>query len=139
MTHPKAALMNYIRKHQLGDAEFVTTQSGPAHDPIFSSDVQLGSKSIGTAQGTSKRQAERRAAVEALANITKNGADVEEFEGPWPIFDDVLAAIVQVAEKRVSADLRGEDAEEAIREFSTSLYKGILQDLGELVSEEDDD
>lgn len=138
MAHPKSALQNYIRKNDLGNAEFVTTQSGPAHDPIFSSAVHLGSKVVGEAQGTSKRQAERRAAVDALANITTNGVDMEEFDGPWPIFDRVLATAIEVAERRISADLRGEDAEEAIKEFATSLYKDVLQDLGELVPEDED-
>lgn len=138
MAHPKAALQNYIRKNDLGIAEFITTQSGPAHDPVFSSEVHLGSKVVGEAQGTSKRQAERRAAVAALANITKNGVDMEEFDGPWPIFERVLAMSIDVAERRVSADLRGEDAEEAIKEFATSLYKNVLQDLGELVPDDED-
>ena len=138
MAHPKAALLNYLQKNKLGRAEFVTTQSGPAHDPVFTSEVQLGQQVLGQAQGTSKRQAERRAAAAALEGIAaNNGADLEEFNGPWPVFEGVLATAITVAEQRVSADLRGEDAEEAIREFALTLYKNVLQDLGELVPYDD--
>lgn len=137
MAHPKAALLNYLQKNKLGRAEFVTTQSGPAHDPVFTSEVQLGQQVLGKAQGTSKRQAERRAAAAALEGIAKNGVDLEEFNGPWPVFEEVLATTIRVAERRVSADLRGEDAEEAIREFALTLYKNVLQDLGELVPDDD--
>lgn len=61
------------------------------------------------------------------------------FTGPWPMFDDLLASVVDVAERRVSADLRGDAALTAIRDFSLTLYKDLLSDLGELVDEDDDD
>lgn len=65
--------------------------------------------------------------------------DDEPFTGPWPMFDDLLASVVDVAERRVSADLRGAAALNAIRDFSLTLYKELLADLGEVVDEDEDD
>src|SRR5690606_31005144 len=53
----------------------------------------------------------------------------QDFDGPWPMFDDLLAAVLAVAERRVAADLRGAQAREAIRDFSLQLYKELLSDL----------
>lgn len=63
----------------------------------------------------------------------------EPFAGPWPMFDDLLASVLQVAERRVSSELRGEAALVAVRDFSLRLYKDLLSDLGEVVEEEEDD
>ena len=63
----------------------------------------------------------------------------EEFDGPWPMFDDLLAAVLAVAERRVAADLRGDEAREAIRDFSLTLYKELLGDLGEVVEDDESD
>jgi ribonuclease-3 len=68
--------------------------------------------------------------------------DAEEeapFAGPWPMFDDLLASVLAVAERRVSVELRGEAARVAIRDFSLTLYKELLADLGEVVEEEDEE
>lgn len=63
----------------------------------------------------------------------------QDFDGPWPMFDDLLAAVLAVAERRVAADLRGAQAREAIRDFSLQLYKELLSDLGEVVEEDEDE
>ncbi len=63
----------------------------------------------------------------------------EPFAGPWPMFDDLLASVLQVAERRVSSELRGEAALVAVRDFSLRLYKELLSDLGEVVEEEEAD
>ena len=55
------------------------------------------------------------------------------------MIDDVLASVITVAERRVSADLRGEAALFAIRDFALRLYKDVLADLGEVVEEEEED
>ncbi len=65
--------------------------------------------------------------------------DDQPFSGPWPMFDDLLAAVLGVAEKRVSSELRGEAARTAIRDFSLQLYKDLLADLGEVVDEDDEE
>lgn len=70
----------------------------------------------------------------------------EPFQGPWPMFDDLLAAVMHVAERRVSSELRGEAALVAVRDFGLRLYKELLTDLGDVVEideeeeeEEDED
>ncbi|MBX3140880.1 MAG: hypothetical protein KF875_09030 [Trueperaceae bacterium] len=65
--------------------------------------------------------------------------DAEPFSGPWPMIDDVLASVITVAERRVSADLRGETALVAIRDFALRLYKDMLADLGEVVEEDEEE
>lgn len=201
MAHPKGLLIERAQKLGLDRPEFETAQTGPEHEPSFLCDVTIGGELLGTGQGSSKREAERRAAEEALAALDRResgsaarattakagrgggssraaesapaqaapaapaakapapgsapeaapgplaqaaGAsadDVEDapFTGPWPMVDDVLASVIQTAERRVSADLRGEAALVAIKDFALRLYKEILADLGEVVDEEDED
>jgi ribonuclease-3 len=72
------------------------------------------------------------AAPAQTADVPAVAEEEEPFDGPWPMFDDLLAAVVTVAERRVFADLRGEDARVAIRDFSLALYKELLLGLGEI-------
>ncbi|MFA5551346.1 MAG: putative dsRNA-binding protein [Trueperaceae bacterium] len=185
MAHPKGLLIEKAQKLGLARPEFDTAKTGPEHEPVFITDVVVDGAVIGTGQGRSKRESEKSAAAEALAELsareTGNGAgkparqqrsagkraapsgaaaqkppsaqaraadsvaeaddedDDDTFTGPWPMFDDLLASVVDVAERRVSADLRGDAALTAIRDFSLSLYKELLADLGELVDEDDED
>jgi hypothetical protein len=192
MAHPKGLLIERAQKLGLERPEFDTAQTGPEHEPSFLSDVTIAGDLLGTGQGGSKRDAERRAAEEALAaldkrenegNIKGKGStaaparalartkeskparshaaaattpaaaqpaiaatgpvhdddDGAPFQGPWPMVDDVLAAVIQAAERRVSADLRGDDALNAIRDFTLRLYKELLADLGEVVDEDDEE
>jgi len=46
---------------------------------------------------------------------------------------------VTVAERRVFADLRGEDARVAIRDFALALYKELLLGLGEIEEVEEEE
>lgn len=191
MAHPKGLLIERAQKLGLERPEFDTAQTGPEHEPSFLSDVTIAGDLLGTGQGGSKRDAERRAAEEALAALAKRdnegntagkgskaaparaqaqtkesrparsqavaaptpaeaqpaGAapnqaredDDAPFQGPWPMVDDVLAAVIQAAERRVSADLRGDAALNAIRDFTLRLYKELLADLGEVVDEDDEE
>ncbi len=80
----------------------------------------------------------------AAADTDSGGADEDneddlEFSGPWPMFEDLLGRVVEVAERRVSADLRGEKALTAIHDFAIRLYKDLLADLGEVVEEDEED
>jgi len=90
------------------------------------------------------RPPQRQAAAGASGATAGHGAvndtseDEAPFAGPWPMFDDLLGAVVGVAEKRVSLELRGEAARVAVRDFSLRLYKELLADLGEVVDEDDD-
>ncbi|HRP46369.1 MAG TPA: putative dsRNA-binding protein [Trueperaceae bacterium] len=191
MAHPKGLLIERAQKLGLERPEFDTAQTGPEHEPSFLSDVTIAGDLLGTGQGGSKRDAERRAAEEALAALAKrdnegnttgkggkaaparaqaqtkesraarshavaaptpaeaqpagpatNPASEDDdapFQGPWPMVDDVLAAVIQAAERRVSADLRGDAALNAIRDFTLRLYKELLADLGEVVDEDDEE
>lgn len=284
MAHPKGLLIERAQRLGLARPEFETAQTGPEHEPSFLSDVTIDGELLGTGQGGSKRDAERRAAEEALAALDKREtaaggkgakaekaqpaakaqgakgaskaatakaasgakaatgalapagaraatggktaagaraaagsasaepaaeaapgapmspedateehtkgkkgrrggrgaaqqaeaaatpaapaaalvADADEaeeqdedegragtlegeaaedapFAGPWPMIDDVLASVVTVAERRVSADLRGDAALVAIRDFALRLYKDLLADLGEVVEEDEEE
>ena len=57
--------------------------------------------------------------------------DFEDEEGPWPIFPEVLAKALEVANARVDADKRGEDAVREVGSLALELYKDLLEDLGE--------
>jgi len=103
----------------------------------------------GTASSAGKASAGGKAGGKAGAKASSANAaptaseddddDDEAFTGPWPMFDDLLASVVDVAERRVSADLRGDAALKAIRDFSLTLYKELLADLGEVVDEDEED
>lgn len=60
----------------------------------------------------------------------------EPFEGPWPVFETVLATSMRIAHDRIAAGLASDDARERIEAFTLTLYKNLLQDLGEIVEEE---
>lgn len=95
-----------------------------------------------------KAKPAQEAAVERGPSTTAAKAPAEEeaasaedagFDGPWPMFDDLLAAVVTVAERRVTSDLRGESARTAIRDFSLDLYKDLLLGLGDIVEDEEEE
>lgn len=152
MAHPKGVLIERLQKAGMARPEFRSERTGPDHQPTFLSDVLVDGEVLGTGQGNSKRDAERRAAEEALAALEQNpGPEVAPraashpedseapFEGPWPVFESVLASSLQVADRRVPDHLRGEEARLAVRDFALALYKDVLQDLGDIVEEEGED
>ena len=62
--------------------------------------------------------------------------DIDEpFDGPWPMFETVLATCLQIAHDRIATGLATDDAREGIERFASTLYKNVLSDLGELVDE----
>jgi len=71
-------------------------------------------------------------AAEAAADDFEAGP----FEGPWPVFETVLATALRVAHDRVAAGLATEEARASIEAFALTLYKNMLQDLGEIVEED---
>lgn len=162
MAHPKGVLIERLQKAGQDKPEFRSERTGPDHQPTFLCDVLVDGQVIGTGQGSNKREAERRAAEEALLALDAetDGDQVEavedehdpaparhaapadeddDFEGPWPMLEQVLAATVQVAEHRVADHLRGDDARTAVRDFALRLYKELLVDLGDVVEEEVDE
>jgi hypothetical protein len=55
------------------------------------------------------------------------------------VFESVLATSLRIAHDRVAAGLATEDARTAIQAFALTLYKDVLQDLGEIVEIDEDD
>jgi len=155
MAHPKGVLIERLQKSGQNRPEFRSERTGPDHQPTFLSDVLVDGHVLATGQGGSKREAERRAAEEALAALERGGVvldgsaaenDAEDsylgddarFDGPWPVFETVLASSLQVADRRIPDHLRGDEARTAVRDFALSLYKDVLQDLGDVVEEEEE-
>ena len=61
----KTELLEKIAGRGLGEPEYNTTISGPAHDPHFTSTVSLQGKVWGHGEGHTKKEAEHQAAREA--------------------------------------------------------------------------
>lgn len=79
------------------------------------------------------------ATAEEAQPVAEAAAEDTPFEGPWPLFERVLAASLEVADHRVDAALRGPEAREAVRGFALQLYKDVLEDLGEVVEVEEEE
>jgi len=75
------------------------------------------------------------AATTAAAPATDD-LEAGPFEGPWPVFETVLATALRVAHDRVAAGLATDEARASIETFALTLYKNMLQDLGEIVEED---
>ena len=158
MTHPKGALIERAQKLGLAKPVFKTTSSGPDHDPTFVADVLIDGEVYGSGEGGNKKEAERAAAEEALqalegqspaprqeydeddADDADDDYDEEmdegSFEGPWPIFERVLASCLSIAHERTDGKLRGDEGREAVQAFALELYKRTLENLGDVVEVE---
>jgi len=159
MQQPKGTLIERCKQLGLGKPTFSTRNTGPEHEPTFVSEVRVGGEVYGVGHGSNKREAERRAsaaALEALAGRDGTGdgatplsrgsalppADTdtetgaEPFEGPWPIFPEVLASSLAVANSRVNPKLSGQEAIQEVQALALALYRGSLEALGEVVEEE---
>ncbi|HEX7004264.1 MAG TPA: putative dsRNA-binding protein [Trueperaceae bacterium] len=90
---------------------------------------QSGRKGV-TSDGPARDREEPRSA---------DGPAADRFEGPWPVFEHLLAGVVEVAGARVDQDLEGEEARVAVRDFTLELYKELLEDLGDIVDVEDEE
>lgn len=68
----KSYLQQLCQKNGFSIPEYkLNKQEGPPHKPIFKIDVLIDGKYFGSGVGTSKKEAEQRAAEEALKNIEK--------------------------------------------------------------------
>ena len=142
MAHAKSTLAETTVKQGLGIPSYSTSGSGPRHDQIFTAVVTVGDEQLGRGIAKTKREAERLAADEALGALEEREQELspdERFEGPWPVFEELLSRTLEVAERRIPGRLSGEEARVAIRDFSLELYKDLLQDLGEIIEEEEPD
>lgn len=164
MQHPKGILIERCKQLGLGKPSFSTVNTGPEHEPLFESVVEVGGEVYGEGEGSTKRDAERRASEEALdalkdarradKSLPRQGTDEgtydpddalnygsdddpdydsgAPFSGPWPIFPEVLAASLNVAHARVNPTLTGPAAVEEVQALALQLYKGTLENLGEV-------
>lgn len=89
----------------------------------------------GTAKGRASASSSAGKAATTPAEPEAPVAD-EPFEGPWPVFETVLATSMRIAHDRIAAGLASDDARERIEAFTLTLYKNLLQDLGEIVEED---
>lgn len=147
MANPKGELLERTLREGLGKADFKTRMTGPEHEPNFVTDVVVQGQTVGIGEGTTKKSAEKRAAEAAILylNETDNLSNIpseeprgeEPFDGPYPIFDRVLAETLRVANNRVDVKLRGEVALGQVRELALKLYKETLLGLGEVVDADD--
>ena len=151
MQHPKGVLIERSKQLGLGKPSFSTHNSGPEHEPLFRSTVTIRGEVLGRGEGGTKRDAERRASEEALdalkdarrerSPVSRSEAATEPetydpdepFVGPWPIFAEVLAASLSVAHARVNPTLTGPAAVDEVQALALQLYKGTLENLGEVV------
>jgi hypothetical protein len=167
MAHPKGVLIERLQKDGR-QPRFETRASGPDHEPQFDAEVHVEGEVLGRGRGPNKRTAERRAAEQALEALDAAGggggapqgggakgaggrtaepprpapaasADDEPFEGPWPLFEEVLATSLRIAHDRVAAGLATGEARAAIQDFALALYKDVLQDLGEIVEVDEEE
>lgn len=61
-----------------------------------------------------------------------------DFEGPWPMFSDVLASCITTANERADKSLSGDKAMVEVQRLSLKLYKSILEDLADIEEIEDE-
>ncbi len=155
MQHPKGILIERAKQLGLGKPSFDTHNTGPEHEPLFESVVTIRGTVYGEGEGGTKRDAERRASEEALDALedarrepslvsqpsfsqpgqpVMAGSSIDEpFAGPWPIFAEVLASSLSVAHARVNPTLTGPGAIDEVQALALQLYKGTLENLGEVV------
>jgi hypothetical protein len=148
MVNPKGEVIARCQKEGLGTPEFRVKTKGPKHEPHFVCEVFLAENLLGSGEGNTKKRAERIAAEAALEWLGREQMAQSNtkpspspatlgFEGPWPIFPEVLAASLQTANSRVNAKLEGESAIKEVINLGLQLYKGALEQLGEVIEEEE--
>ncbi|MCX8160076.1 MAG: ribonuclease III [Candidatus Saccharicenans sp.] len=73
----KSALQEYFGQHKLpGPAYRTVTETGPAHNRVFTVEVLSGDKVLARASGPSKKSAEQKAAQKALKKMLKDSFKV---------------------------------------------------------------
>jgi ribonuclease III len=153
MTNPKGDLIDYCRNNDLGVPSFDTRASGPEHSPTFITRVVVGGQLWAEGKARTKRDAERNAALLALDNLaagTPDAASSDDLDArsahdrnpddppppqtpdqeAWPIYPEVLAETLRVANSRLDVSKRGASGVEEVRQLTVELYKSLLEDLG---------
>lgn len=90
-------------------------------------------------QAEESKASGQRPARQRRQDVPAADEGLDRFEGPWPVFENLLAGIVEVAGERVDEDLKGEEARVAVRDFTLELYKDLLEDLGDVVEEDEEE
>ncbi len=161
MTHPKSALNAYCQSKNLPLPKFETRGTGTEDDPLFISDVSLNGELLATGQGCSKREAEKVAAELALELLRRTHGEPQtksrkrrrkpraasgegergpveteapapsEAGGGWPVYPEVLAEALRIADARLPQALKGRDVREELARFAGDVYKALLEELGQ--------
>jgi len=134
----KGKFIDFLAQNHLEKAKFSSKAIGPDHKPTFETKIIFEGKEIATARAKTKRQAEHSAAEIALKQVKEylhSQADDQQFTGPWPIFPKVLVKCLEIANEHL--DKRAGNRLEQIQINTLKLYKGLLEDLGEVVEEEE--
>jgi Double-stranded RNA binding motif len=142
MANPKGELIARAQREGLGKPQFKTSIAGPDHEPTFHAEVVLQELSIGKGEGPNKKVAEKRAAEEAIKYLDSPPQEevnevLGEFSGPYPIFENVLAESLRIANKRTDSKLTGQAAMSQIKDLTLILYKELLVNLGEVLEVDD--
>jgi len=136
MSHPKTELNKVLKERGKAKAEFATESRGPDHDRTFVSKARADENLLGCGEGKTKREAEKRAAeqaLEALKHMQVPLAEQDDFEGPWPVFEVVLASCLKIAHERTDPKLIGPVGINEVQELALGFYKSLLKDLGDIV------
>ena len=151
MTNAKGDLIDACRVRGLPAPVFETSAAGPEHEPTFQCEVSVPGVLTARGAARTKRDAERSAAAAAMKLIgeapeaappAKLSAaapsepsfeempdEFDDDEGPWPVFPEILAECLRVANSRVPGQTSAGLHE--VRDLALELYKGLLEDLGE--------
>jgi len=106
-------------------------------------EAALAKMDEGAKNGTTKKRRSSKKAPAASSEVgsEENTSSVSEdavaFEGPWPVFEEVLATCLRIAHERVAPGLASEDARYAIEQHALLMYKRVLQDLGDVVEDDE--
>lgn len=114
--------------------EFRVTDSGLPHARTFSAEVWIEGQLLGRGSGGSKREAERAAASQALAELREDGVERRKQASkpatqpthPVPIHPAVLAEALAVADSRAAQDMPLTE----IAQQAAALYRNLLAELG---------
>ncbi|WP_415577464.1 putative dsRNA-binding protein, partial [Deinococcus radiodurans] len=119
----------------LGTPTFEAEAHGPAHERTFHVKVWSSGQVIATAEGRTKKDAERLAAELALRELDGSDAPpvpaapatpIAQQSEPWPIYAQVLAEAVEAA-----MEFAREDATlDEVRRDAGRFYRELLADLG---------
>jgi ribonuclease-3 len=73
---PKTALQEYLQARNLDAAQYsVTAETGPEHRKTFHVELRIGTRTLGSATGPTKKNAELLAAQTALAKLLREEDD----------------------------------------------------------------